>query len=66
MVHLPAAVRGDRMGGRGYDSKRYDENGFARAFGGDGGTCEAGKDAPPDRDFTGPPFPLSQEIFLAN
>ena len=29
------------------------ENGFARAFGGDGGTCEAGEDAPPDTPSVG-------------
>ena len=38
------------------------ENGFARAFGGDGGSVNAGGDAPPDPpsvgDVTGP-FPLS-------
>ena len=30
------------------DRRQDNENGFARAFGGDGGTCEAGTDAPPD------------------
>ena len=29
------------------------ENGFARAFGGDGGTCECRGDAPPDPPSVG-------------